>query len=320
MENTTINSTKNIKLSVVIPVYNEQDNIKPLLTKLLDNLTNLNINFEIIFIDDGSTDNTWQIINNIALDNNSIKGISLSRNFGHQHALLAGLNYANSKAIITMDGDLQHPPEIIPLLYSKWKQNFKIVNTIRNDKNTQGVYKRSSSSLFYKIFSKLTKVKITEKSSDFRLIDRKVLNSLLEFNDIDIFLRGAVDWLGFKKTTIHYEADKRLLGKTKYNFSKMFKFAYGAIISFSTIPLKIGIAIGLITSFLAFLELIYILINYISGNTIPGWASTIGIISFLFGILFIILGIIGIYISRIYQALQDRPKFIIENSINLNDK
>lgn len=304
----------NCYISVVIPLFNEECNVDKLIERLKEQLIQLNLLYEVILVDDGSSDRTWEKIEAASKNLQNIMGVRLARNFGHQHALLAGLSVAKGKAIISMDGDLQHPPSLLGKMIEKHKEGFLVVNTCRNDVEVSSLFKRKTSSLFYKIFSFLTDVSMTTGSSDFRLIDRIVLDQLLALKDVDLFLRGAVEWLGFKSTTIPYDADRRFAGESKYTLSKMFKFAKGSIISFSTKPLVIGIWIGVVTSILSLLEVVYVIYQWISGGTVPGWASIVGIVSFLFGILFIILGIIGSYLARIHIALQNRPRFIISET------
>ncbi|MBI4774401.1 MAG: glycosyltransferase family 2 protein [Deltaproteobacteria bacterium] len=298
-------------LSVVIPVYNEEENVPELGRQVTDALKSLDVRYEILFVDDGSNDGTWKAICDASSRHDGIEGIRLSRNFGHQHALLAGLSHARGEAVISMDGDLQHPPRIIPALFEKWEEGFDIVNTVRTDDAETGGFKKMTSTCFYRLFSSMTDVKLAPGSSDFRLIDARVLEVLFGFRDTDIFLRGAVQWVGFNCATVPYTADRRFTGETKYPLKKMLKFALGAVISFSNKPLRMGIWLGAATSVMAAGELVYILIRYAQGATLPGWASTMGIISFLFGVLFIILGIIGLYISRIHKILQGRPRFIV---------
>jgi len=320
MMNNLIEDKNPCYLSIVIPLYNEEDNVEVLFEKLSKNLESLNESFEIIFIDDGSKDKTWKKIAQLSISNPYVTGVKLSRNFGHQHALLAGLSKATGQAIISMDGDLQHPPSLIEKMVEKHKEGFLVVNTYRNDEEVASFFKRTSSSLFYRIFSFLTDISMSQGSSDFRLLDRLVLNQLLELKDVDLFLRGAVEWLGFPSITIPYETDKRFSGVSKYTLSKMIKFAKGSIISFSTKPLVIGIWIGVITSTLALFEVLYVIFQWINGETVPGWASTVGIISFLFGVLFIILGVIGSYLARVHVALQNRPRFIISEFTYKKDR
>ena len=235
-----------IKLSIVIPLYNEEGNIERLIIKLVPIVESINVTYEIILVDDGSKDNTWEKIQLASKKNKNIKGISLSRNFGHQHALLAGLQYSKGEAIISMDGDLQHPPDLVPAMFNEWEKGYEIVNTLREDEQVTSFYKRITSQYFYKFFSIMTGVLISEGSSDFRLLDRLVLENLLKFQDEDLFLRGAVNWMGFSQITIPFKVKKRFSGTSKYTLNKMIKFAKGAIISFSTKPLIIGVWIGLV--------------------------------------------------------------------------
>ncbi len=309
----------NCFLSIVIPLYNEEDNVDVLIERILNELYQFDFKFEIILVDDGSKDKTWENISNISRSNPVVKGVKLARNFGHQHALLAGLSKSTGQAIISMDGDLQHPPSLIKKMVEKHREGFLVVNTFRKDEEVSSFFKRKSSSFFYKIFSFLTDVYISQGSSDFRLLDRVVLNELLVLKDVDLFLRGAVEWLGFPSVTIPYEADKRFSGISKYTLSKMIKFAKGSIISFSTKPLVIGIWVGIITSILSIFEVLYVIFQWVNGETVAGWASTVGIVSFLFGVLFILLGVIGAYLSRIHIALQNRPRFIISEISCKND-
>lgn len=311
-------SSTDTYLSIVVPLFNEEPNVDALLDCLRANVDPLGYVYEIILVDDGSGDNTWSKIKDASINNRKVKGLRLARNFGHQHALLAGLNHAKGQVIVSMDGDLQHPPSLIKELIAKRQEGYLVVNTFRDDAKVASFFKRITSSLFYRVFSILTDVPMATGMSDFRLLDRAVINHLLQLKDVDLFLRGAVEWLGFRSITVPYTAGKRFSGESKYSLSKMIKFAKGSIVSFSTKPLIIGIWIGIITSALSFLEIIYIFYQVAHGRTVQGWASTVGIISFLFGILFIILGIIGMYLARIHVSLQNRPRFLVSEISDTN--
>jgi len=302
-------------ISVVIPLYNEENNIHPLLDLLIHALEETGADCEIILVDDGSEDATWEQILKASREQSSVIGLKLSRNFGHQGALLAGMTKSRGKAIVTMDGDFQHPPEAIPEMYKLWQEGVDVVNAVRINEKTTSQFKRLTSEYFYKLFSFLSDVKLNKGSSDFRLIDRRVLENFLHFKDYDLFIRGAVMWLGFNTREYPFMAEERRSGMTKFSLAKMFRFATGAIVSFSTKPLKITFWIGIVTSGLAFAELVYVIVQYFLGNTVSGWASTLAVVCFLFGVLFIILGIIGIYLARIFNALQNRPRYVVTQEV-----
>jgi dolichol-phosphate mannosyltransferase len=306
------------EVTVVIPFFNEEENIHWVVSEVRKVLDREAQSWELILVNDGSRDNTWPKIMAEGEEDPRIKCIGLSRNFGHQHALLAGLTASTGQTIISMDGDMQHPPEIISDLLAHWRQGMKIVTTRRRYGEAAGYWKKLTSRYFYLLFSKLAEVPLEEGSSDFRLLDREVLDVILNFKDANMFLRGAVCWVGYPCTVVEFQAAERKFGESKYNFARMFRFAWAALLSFSTKPLRIGIWIGVLTSFLAFMEIMYVLIQYFRGNTVAGWTSLIALMSLLFGILFIVIGIIGSYIANIHNMLQARPRFIV-NKMSEND-
>ncbi|HEX2669423.1 MAG TPA: glycosyltransferase family 2 protein [Polyangiaceae bacterium] len=299
------------ELSVVAPMYNEEGNIAAFVAAVEKVLLGIGVPFEIILVDDGSSDGTWaQIVAQSKL-HPALRGARLARNFGHQGALMAGLSEARGRAIVSMDGDLQHPPELIPQLFERWREGYKVVTTERADAEDTSLFKRTTSRWFYGVFSKLTGVAMAPGNSDFRLMDNTAVRALCDMNDVDLFIRGSVTWLGFHSITLPYRANKRFSGTTKYSLKKMLRFASGAILSFSLAPLRLGIWIGFLTSGLATLELSYILIQYFRGQTVTGWASMMGFMSLMFGILFVLLGIIGLYLGKIFEVLKNRPRFLI---------
>lgn len=299
------------ELSIVAPMYNEETNIRPFVEAVRGVLGAAGIRYEIMLVDDGSTDRTWTGIAELAREDPRVCGLSLSRNFGHQGALFAGLHHARGRAVVTMDGDLQHPPPVILELLSAWRSGFQIVNTRRTDSVDTGWFKRATSRGFYWFFSRLSGVQIEAGASDFRLLDRTTLSALKSMSDADLFIRGLVNWLGFRTTTIDYRAQSRHSGVPKFTLKKMLRFSFGAMLSFSVVPLRLGIGIGFLTSALAFVELCYILIVYSESRTVPGWASLMTVMSLMFGILFVLLGIIGTYLGRIYEILKNRPRFVV---------
>ena len=299
-------------LSVVVPLFNEEGNAEPLVAALHEVLATLDTPYEIVLVNDGSRDRTWPIILSLSAKDGRVRGISLSRNFGHQNAIFAGLHLSSGEAIITMDGDLQHPPAKIPELFELWRKGFRVVETRRMESEDVSAFKAMTSRLFYRVFSFLSGMPMSEGTSDFRLVDRSVAKAMMEMRDAELFLRGMTHWVGFNKTTVSYQAGTRHSGKTKYSLTRMLRFAGASLLSFSVVPLKLGIWLGLITSFLAFAEMVYILVRYLQGNAVPGWASILTVISFMFGILFILVGIIGVYLGNIFQTLKNRPRFLVE--------
>lgn len=297
-------------LSIVVPMFNEEGGLSAFLDSLMTTLQALPLSFEVILVNDGSRDETWAGIVEAHRQDSRIRGICLSRNFGHQNALMAGLDAAAGAAIVTLDADLQHPPELIPKLVEQWQAGYKVVNTNRLDSPDTTAFKRATSSMFYRVFSFLSGFP-SAPGGDFRLIDRAVVDVITEMRDARLFLRGFVQWAGFPTASIEYRARPRYAGTTKYNLGRMLRFSVAAMVSFSSLPLKIGVWIGLVTSFLAVLEIGYILYEYLQGHTVPGWASVLTVISFMFGVLFFLLGIIGAYLSDIHETLKNRPHYIV---------
>ena len=306
------------ELSIVVPVFNEAGNINKLYSELIPVLEELGMDWEVIFCDDGSDDATWEIIDLLHKDDQRIKGIRFSRNFGHQYALFAGMQHASGKAVITMDGNLQHPPELLPEMLERWRAGDKIVHTVRVYNKEQGFLKKLSSNLFYKLFSFLSGVAMEGGMADFRLLDRQVLDELLKFKEEGLFLRGLVHWVGYQSSKLNFQCGQRFGGKGKYNLKKMLKLAWTGITSFSIVPLRVSIVIGVITSLLAFAEMLYaIYAKLFTDTAVPGWASAVGVVSFLFGILFIMLGVLGEYIGRVLVESRGRPRFLVSECVGL---
>jgi len=300
-------------ISIIIPCYNESGNIKNLISQVKSQIAELCKDYEIIIVDDGSTDNTREILNSYKSDKN-VNFISLSRNFGHQAALKAGLDNANGDAVITMDADLQHPPVLIPELLKKWEEGYEIVNTSRLDTEDAGIFKKLSSATFYWVFRQLSGMELNPSSADFRLLDKKVLSEIKKFNEYHLFLRGLVSWIGFKKTYIEYTAPSRRSGKPKYSLKKMLKLALDGIISFTTRPLRIAGITGLFISLVTAAYILYSLIIVLfTNNAVPGWASILMSVLFIGGIQMLFIGLLGEYIGRIFIEGKKRPQYIIKD-------
>jgi dolichol-phosphate mannosyltransferase len=301
-------------LSVIIPVYNEADNIAP----LHDNLSRfLHNNYEVIFVDDGSTDNTLTEVENLAAQNNCYKCISFSRNFGHQNALMAGMEHATGDSIIIMDGDLQHPPSLIPTLLAKLDEGFDLVSTRRIKTENINASKKIMSAIFYRFLNAISDTKIESNVADFKAFNSKVLKCILQFKERELFLRGIFSWIGFKSTTIEFDAPARKFGKTKYPFWKMLRLALKGTTSFSFKPLRLALLAGTIVSLAAFGFGIFALIAYFKGNTVPGWASLIIAVMFLGGTQLLAIGLLGEYIASLFTETKQRPLYLIDKKINI---
>jgi glycosyltransferase involved in cell wall biosynthesis len=302
------------EISIIIPTYSEEGNIFPLYTKLIFEMNQMNIDsFEIVYVNDGSKDNSLVKIKELVAQDSRVRYIHFSRNFGHQNALRAGLDFANGNAVISMDADLQHPPELIPTLINHWREGYKIVFTKRKDTNDMSFFKKLSSKLFYKLVNYLSETKLEEGTADFRLLDRSVVEALKKFKENNLFYRGIVPSLGFKQIGIDYVPNERFSGETKYTFSKMVRFALTGITSSSAKPLYFSIYLGAFLALCSFFYGLYaIYISIFTSNAITGWTSIIASILFIGGIQLIMLGIVGIYLGKLFSESKNRPSYIIE--------
>jgi glycosyltransferase involved in cell wall biosynthesis len=307
-----------IELSIVVPAFNEARNLPKLHTELVPVLDALSPHWELVVADDGSRDGTWAEIVALHERDARVRGVRLSRNFGHQYALFAGLANSQGSAVVSMDADLQHPPPVVAALVAEWRKGNKVVHTIRRDPPNLSVFKRVSSRLFYRVYSYLSGVRLENGMADFRLLDRQVLNSVLQFQEQGLFLRGLVQWVGYSSATVEYHSQARYSGTTKYTLGRMVRLAWNGITSFSVVPLRLGIILGLATSLLAFAYLAYaIAAKLFFTVTVPGWASAVGVVSLLFGVLFILLGIVGEYIGKIMIEVQRRPRFLVSETLGV---
>lgn len=303
------------ELSVVIPVYNEQEIIPHLYSRLQKAVELVTPNYELIFINDGSKDATLFKLLELSKIDNKVKFISLSRNFGHQIAVTAGLEHSNGMSVVIIDGDLQDPPELIPEMYQKYKEGNEVVYAKRVKRKGESLFKRFTAKIFYRILKRITSVEIPTDVGDFRLIDRKIVDYLKMMPEQNKFLRGQIAWLGFRQTFVEFERDSRTTGKTGYPLGKMIKFALDGITGFSNAPLKLVTNLGLLFSFVAFIVILYALYShFFLHQTITGWTSLIISSMFIGGIQLLSVGIIGEYISRINTNVQNRPLYIIDQT------
>lgn len=303
------------KIAIVIPSFNEEGNIEIMAKSIKDTMQVLPYDYEVIFVDDGSSDNTLVKLKELSQSFDNLFFVELSRNFGHQNALKAGVDIANANAVITMDGDMQHPPELIPELLKKWEEGYDVVYTRREDDKSNSFIKRKTSKGFYSVMNYLSEVKFEPGTADFRLMDEKVVAVFTDFSENELFIRGLVSWLGFKQFALDYIPAERFSGKSKYTMKKMMRFAIQGITSFSTRPLHIAIFLGVGLSLFAFVFYIgYVLYSMYFGHVISGWASVISTIVFFGGLNLIVLGIIGMYIGKLFIQSKQRPNYLIRST------
>lgn len=304
-----------VELSVIAPLLNEEQNVFELYNRITSVVKKLGITYEIILVDDGSTDQTLFAVEKISSQDTAVKYISFSRNFGHQLALYAGIEKSTGENIVLLDGDLQDPPETIEHLWYKMKDGYDVVYAKRDSRKGESFLKNVTAKLFYRLLKRITSVAIPVDTGDFRIIKRKVAAELLRMNDHTKFLRGQFAWLGFKESFILYQREERKKGNSNFSYSSMFRFAFDGITGFSNFPLKFASVTGIIFSFFAFIFIIYVLLAKIAwGQTISGWASIMVTVLFLGGIQLLSVGIIGEYISRINDSVRNRQLYIINKT------
>ena len=301
-----------MKLSVVLPAHNEAACLGSLIERLTRVLDESEREWEIVFVDDGSVDATWPLLKDAAGRDPRIRALRLSRNFGHQMALTAGLEAADGNAVITMDSDLQHPPEVIPALLDKAAEGFDIVYAVRGKHDAEGRYKIASARLFYWLLNRLASLDLPHGGADFRYMSRRAVDALLAMPERHRFLRGMTRWVGYSQSFIEYERQARMGGRTKYTQRRMLRFALDAVVSFSALPLRVASLFGLFFSALGSLYLIYVLaVGMFTDDVVSGWRSVIGVALVLGGVQLACLGIIGQYIGRMYDELKGRPLFVV---------
>lgn len=309
---------KNFQVSIIVPIYNEEKNISFFLEKITKIVKKYN--YEIIFINDGSTDNSENVIKKYCQKQKNIKLISFTRNFGHQMALYAGYHHSSGDVVISIDADLQDPPELIEKMIDLWQKGANIVYAKREERKGESFFKLITAKIFYKIINFLSETPIPENVGDYRLIDKTVVDYLKSLKEKPDFLRGLVAWPGFKTEYIYFKREPRFSGKSHYTLGKMINLAINGITSFSTKPLRLSAYFGFFISIFAILIIFYKIIEHFvfkKGSWLPGWASLFFSIVFLGGVQLIMIGVLGEYLAKIYKEIQKRPNYIIKQKINL---
>jgi glycosyltransferase involved in cell wall biosynthesis len=308
-----------MRISIVVPVLNEERNIPLLYEQVRAQLEDAASDFELIFVDDGSTDRSAERVVELHRADPRVKLLSFSRNFGHQIALTAGMDHSTGDAVIVMDADLQHPPALLRTLLAKWKEGFEVVHTIRGTTADAGWLKRSTGGIFYRLFRSLSGIDLPANAADFRLLDRSVVRAFGEIRERTRFLRGLTAWAGFRSTSVPYEAPARREGQSKFTPRRMARLAIDGLVSFSAIPLHAAIYAGVALAAFGFLYSLYALyVHFVTGTTLPGWTSIIMLVALVGGIQLMLMGVIGVYLGKIYEEVKQRPLYLIRSEMGFD--
>lgn len=308
------------ELSIIVPVHNEAGGLEAFFARLMPVLENLRTSFEIICVDDGSTDESLTRLRSIRESVSAIKVLSLSRNFGKDIALSAGFDYARGKAVVPIDSDLQDPPELIAAMVAKWREGFDVVYATRSRRAGETMLKRFTARYFYRLFDRITEIPIPRDTGDFRLLDRRVVDVLVKLPERTRFMKGLFAWVGFRQTAVLFERAGRHQGETKWSYWRLWNYALDAITSFSSLPLKVWSYVGVVISGLAFLYAIFLLVFTLArGVKVPGYASLMVVVLFLGGVQLITLGIVGEYLGRVYNEVKGRPLYLVRDQIGFDD-
>jgi dolichol-phosphate mannosyltransferase len=307
--------------SVVVPVFDERETLPELFHRLQQLLDRFDGAGEVILVDDGSRDGSLEQMIEMSGRDGRFKVLSLSRNFGHQAAITAGLDFASGDAVIVMDADLQDPPEVALALVEQWRKGFDVVYAVRRSRRGENRFKRFTAAAFYRLLSKLAAVQIPADTGDFRLVDRKALEAYKTMRENDRYVRGMFSWVGFRQTGVPYDRDERFAGETKYPLAKMANFALDGILSFSNAPLRLALGFGFAVSVVSFaLGLIAVVLKLAGAFTVPGWASIVVVTSFIGGVQLVVLGVVGEYVGRIYDETKNRPLYIVDRSAGFEQR
>ena len=321
IDNITVSETKKKMLSIVISVYNEEKALGEFYRESKPIFDNLPWNYELIFVNDGSTDASKMILAELAASDPSVRVINFSRNFGHEAAMIAGLDYSTGDGVVCMDADLQHPPECLAQIIIKFEEGYEVINMVRTKNKSAGIIKNITSSAFYKFLNKISDVKLENNASDFFAMTSNAANVLkTNYREKVRFLRGYVQNIGFNRATIEYEARERVAGESKYSIAKLFKFSINTILCFSDLPLKLGIYSGIIVGLLGLMVMVETIYEWAVKGTPNGYATIVVLLCFMFAMLFVIVGIIGEYIAILFTELKDRPIYIIHYTKGFPEK
>jgi polyisoprenyl-phosphate glycosyltransferase len=304
-------------LSVVAPVYNEEATIEQFYARVCTALQG--IRFELVLVDDGSTDGSEMEMRKLASNDPRVRVVQLSRNFGHQTALTAGLDHARGDAVVMLDADLQDPPEVIPLMLDHWRGGCDVIYAVREQRDGESRFKLATARWFYALFDRLAQVELEHNSGDFRMLDRRALDALLSMRERNRFLRGMTVWVGYRQAAVPYNRDPRYAGKTKYTIPKMLRFSFDAISSFSHRPLQLATLFGFLISTLAFVAIPVVIVLRILGSYLPGFSSLTIAVLLLGGIQLIAIGLIGEYVGRIYDEVKGRPLYLVRGRVNISE-
>ncbi len=309
------------KYSIVVPVLNEEKVLNEFYKRLTIVMDKLGENYEIIFVNDGSTDNSLEIMEKMNSDDERVKIIDFSRNFGHQIAITAGIDYASGAAVVTIDVDLQDPPEVIPELIKKWKEGYDVVYAVRQERKGESFFKKASASLFYRLFNKMAGTSMPLDAGDFRLMDRKAVDSLKQIREKNRYIRGLTIWIGFRQIGVSYQRKERFAGHTGYTLKKSLRLAFDAFFSFTIFPLKIATYLGSFVVGLSFFYIVYLVILKFSADTVvEAWSFLVAAIILLGGVQLICLGVLGEYLGRVGEEVRKRPLYIVRKVFDEDNK
>jgi dolichol-phosphate mannosyltransferase len=308
-----------VDLSVVLPIYNEEKGISELYQRLTEVLSATGLSYQIIMVNDGSRDGSWRRIMEVGSSDRRVCGINLSRNFGHQIAITAGVELSRGAAVVVMDSDLQDPPELIPTLYAKHLEGFDVVYAQRRTREGETWFKETTAKVFYRLIRRMTTIEIPVDTGDFRLMSRRVVNDLMKLQEHSRFVRGLVTWVGYNQTPVLYDRNKRYGGETKYPLARMMRFALDGITGFSSQPLRLASHAGLVFAFASLSLMAALMLYKLGGGTavIPGWTSLAVAVLFLGGVQLLAVGILGEYVGRIYEEVKRRPLYLVRDTLNL---